>query len=218
MQTQIEEVLTPFFKKYRLFRYEKGEIIYRPGEEILTVAFAKSGFVRLYTISKEGKEITTNLFKPLFYLTLIYSNNKMLCRHYFECVTPVELWKVPKTEFIDFIAKNPEIAHTLNNLILRVLENIIFDMENIISGNSYKKTASIIASLAKQYGVKDSITGQVLIDFSMTHEILASLTGLTRETTSLQIKKLRDKEIIVTKGKHLIINNPDKLQNIFMPE
>ena len=62
MENQIiEEKLGKFFQKYPLHHYKKGEILLRPGESCSSVCFIKSGYVRLFSETKNGKETTINL-------------------------------------------------------------------------------------------------------------------------------------------------------------
>lgn len=213
MDNKTIKSLITFFEKYKVYKYKKGEIIYRPGDMFSHVAFAKSGYVKLYTIDSEGAVTTVNLFKPLFFLTLEYATNDSQSRYYFEAVTTVEVWRAPKEEVISFLKENADVLFIVNHMILKVLEETIFNMGNAVGGNSYKKVSSILSSLAKQFGSKDK-NKNITIDFGTTHEDIASMTGLTRETVSLQIKKLKDENIIDQDGKFYIINDMESLEKI----
>jgi CRP-like cAMP-binding protein len=49
------------------------------------------------------------------------------------------------------------------------------------------------------------------IDFGITHKLIASLTGLTRETVTLQMIRLEKEGIIVNKSKSVQVLNKEKL-------
>ena len=213
MQPQIEKLLIDFFSKYRVFKYKKGEIIARPGDQFSQILFTKSGYVRLYTVSVSGNQQTVNFFKPTFYLSLHSALQNKTSRYYFECVTPVEIWKAPIKDFVDFSKADTNVLEALNTTLLNVLEGTIYDIGNIIPGTSHRKVAAIIYSLARQSGKKIS-PHKVLIDLIATHEVLASLTGLTRETTTIQIRKLIEAKIIIQENRRLIIINMTKLEAI----
>lgn len=213
MGTKVVEELTGFFDKNKLYKYKKGEIIYRPGDSISHVSFVKSGYVKLYILDQNGQSVTINFFKPLFFLTFWYSVNNLPSRYYFEAVTDVEAWRAPVEEFNDFLDKNTKILFEFNQMLLKVLEETIFNMGNTVSGSSYKKVATILLSLSKQYGGKNT-EGQIMIDFGTTHEDIASLTGLTRETVGIQINRLKDEKIITQESKYYIILNQNKLNEI----
>lgn len=212
MNTDTQLQLIQFFEKYKLFKYKKGEIIYRQGDIFNHVAFAKSGYVKLYIINSEGQEKTINLFKPLFFLTMTYALNDLESRYYFEAVTPLEVYRAPKDDVSNFIKENPEILLKINHNLLRTFEETIFNMENSTIGNSYRKISTIILSLSKQFGV--NIDNKLKINFSTTHEILASLTGLTRETAGIQINKLKDEGIISQNGKFITVEDVAALEKL----
>lgn len=213
MNTKIIENLTSFFQKHKLYKYRKGEIIYRPGDLFSHVAFAKSGYVKLYVIDQNGETTTINLFKPLFLLTLEYSTNHTESRYYFEAVTDVELWRAPVEEMEEFFNTNTDVLLTVNHMVLKALEETIFNMSNAVGGNSYKKVSTILFSLSKQFGNLNE-EGLTMIDFDTTHEDIANLTGLTRETVGIQINRLKDEKIIGQEGKSYIILNPEQLNSI----
>ncbi len=213
MNTKTIEVLTSFFDKNKLYKYKKGEIIYRPGDLLSHVAFVKSGYVKLYIIDQNGQSVTINFFKPLFFLTFWYSLNELPSRYYFEAVTDVELWRSPIKDFRSFLESNLDVLFDVNQMLLKVLEETIFNMGNTVGGSAYKKVSTIFMSLFKQYGSKNE-NGQLVIDFKTTHEDIASLTGLTRETVGIQINRLKDEKIITQEGKYYMILDIEKLNDI----
>jgi len=212
MDKSIEQNLLSFFKDHRLVKYKKGENLYRPGDIFHDVSFVKSGYVRLYFTSPEGKELTLDFFKPLFYLSFFYSLTRSESRYYFEALSPVEVYKSPKKDFLDFLEKNPQINLSLYTNIAKLTQDIFLNIENIVTNNAYCKVANTLYTLSSKLGVKKN--GHVLIDLSLTHRIIASLAGLTRETASLQIKKLEREGVILQESKHIIIKDPQRLSEL----
>jgi CRP-like cAMP-binding protein len=94
--------------------------------------------------------------------------------------------------------------------VLDTFRNNLVNSQYLVQGTAYSKVASILVSLANNYGTKKG--DKVTINFATTHRVLASLTGIARETTSLQILKLKDKGIIQTKGSHFVINDIEELK------
>lgn len=212
MDKGIEENLLSFFKEHRLIKYKKGENLYRPGDIFHDVSFVKSGYVRLYFISPEGKDLTLDFFKPLFYLSFFYSLTQSESRYYFEALSPVEVYKAPKKDFIEFLDKNPQINLPLYTNIAKLAQDIFLNVENIVTNNAYRKVANTLYNLSSKLGVRKN--GHVLIDLALTHRIIASLAGLTRETASLQIKRLEREAIISQESRQIIIKDPQKLAQL----
>jgi CRP-like cAMP-binding protein len=210
MTKDIEKQLSQYFKDFKLQKFKKGELIYQPGDEINDVGFVKSGYVRLYTISKDGQEFTINIFKPVFYLSLIYALGKGDNPYYFEAITPVELYKAPKEEVLKYIKNNPELTFDLMTNILDGFREMLINSQYLAYGNAYSRIASIIMSLANNYGTKDG--NKVKLNFATTHRVIASLTGTARETATIQILKLKEKGIIESRGSHMVIEDMDRLK------
>lgn len=209
MENNIESKLTKFFEQYKSLYFEKGETIYRPGEKIDQVGFVKSGYVRLYSHSKDGKEITLNFFKPVFYLSYLFSSTNKENKYYFEATTEVEMWKSPVDAFQKFVAENQDILFWLNQRLLMALEEVLSNVEDTISGDSYSKIISIIVSLARKISTVEG--KETTIDVNTTHRIVASLAGTSRETASKQLKRMEREGLIVQKNRKIVIMDLEKL-------
>ena len=210
MNPEIEKKLTDFFKQYKAIKYKKRQLIYQPGSQIDSIAFVKSGYIRLYTLSKDGEEYTINIFKPAFYLSLIYAISGTENPYYMEAITPVELYKAPKEEVLNFIKKENDLMFGLVVNILDHFRELLINSQFLVHGSAYSKVTSILLSLANNYGTKKG--SKVTLNFATTHRVLASLTGTARETTSLQVIKLKEKGLIKSRGSYIIIDDIDRLR------
>ena len=212
MNNNIEQKLIEFFEKYRLIEYKKGDVIFRPGDDFYSVSFVKDGYVRLFTQTKQGKEITINLFKPVFYLSLMFASNHKENNYFFEAITDVTLWKAPVEDVRLFLRNDPEVLEWLNDKLLKTLDEVLTNVGETTSGDSYSKVISIINSLASKFGKED--TDGITIDFQTTHRVIASLAGISRETASLQIKKMENEGLLKQQNRRIVIPDIQKLQKI----
>lgn len=226
MEEKTKKKLIRFFRKFPLKRYKKGQIILRPGEEFPGIMFVKSGYVRVYRIFKDkpayakassysadksaGKQVTLQLFRPTLYFSMIGAMTKQVNHHYFEAITPVELWVAPMKETLEYLEKEKEIKDDLMKTILSELVNMSVSMGEYITGNAYNKVAGIIKYLGERFG--KTKREKVWIKFKVSHRLVASLTGLTRETVTLQMLKLKKEGIIETKKGQVAIRNEAKLE------
>lgn len=210
MDSQVKQKLDHFFGQYRLIKYKKGEIIYRPGDEPSNISYIKSGYVRLYTISKDGQELTIDLLKPYFYFTLIYAVINVKNKYYIETISPVELWSAPKQETLKFIKNDPQILFEITKNLFTAIDNLLTNIEYLISGNTKTKVASMLLLLASRFGQKEP--SGVRIDLTPTHQDIAGLLGTSREIVSIQIKELEKMGIIAKKGRFWQVLDMKKLE------
>lgn len=210
MSVAIAERLNKFFSKFKKLQYKKGELILRGGDSPQGVYFIEKGYVKDYSISKEGEELTLIIFKPEDFFPLQWVFNNKPNVHYFEAMTSVEIWRCPKSDFITFIEANPEIFFELTSHIMLRLGGITQRMEYLAFGNAYQKVASIIMICAERFG-EEKDDGWI-IRIPLTHREVAMLVGMTRETVSIEIKKLERKGIINYKGRSIFVKDLTKLK------
>lgn len=209
MDAILKKKLESFFSGYNVVRYRKGEIILRPGEKPGYVGFIKSGYVRVYTLSENGQEVTMQFFKPILYFTAIYAMTGIENRFYFEAITPVEMYAAPVNEMEDFFEKDPKMKEKVMNNILLSFIDLVEQMGTLLSGSAYNKVATMVFSLANRAAKNDE--NYENIDFGVTHKLIASLTGLTRETVTLQMLRLEREGLIINKNKKVIVVDQERL-------
>lgn len=210
MSISVTDKLNGFFSKLKKHHYKKGEIILRGGDSPQGVYFIDKGYVKDYSISKEGEELTLIIFKSEDFFPMQWVFNNKPNTHYFEAMSAVELWRCPKEEFINFIEANPEIFFELTSHILTRMGGIMQRMEYLAFGNAYEKVASILMICAERFGKKEG--EEIIIQVSLTHRDIANLLGLTRETASIEIKKLERKNLIAYRGRHLVVKDVSGLK------
>ncbi|MBI4100756.1 Crp/Fnr family transcriptional regulator [Candidatus Microgenomates bacterium] len=126
-------------------------------------------------------------------------------------MTAVELWRVSRNQFLDFIKANPDILFELTSRITVRLGGLLERMEYLVFGNAHQKVASILAICAQRFGRQEG--GKTKISVPLTHKDIAALIGFTRETVSLEMKKLEKKGIISRRGQLILVKNSKKLED-----
>jgi CRP-like cAMP-binding protein len=212
MNEKIKKQLITFFNKYKLIKYKKGQIILKPGEKIPGILFDKSGYVRVYTISKDGKEITLPMLRPMFFCSLVDSLLGKENKYYIEAITPVELWIAPEKEFMDFIKTDNDLYDKLTKVMLSDFIDLTNNVSQLIFGDAYTKIAGLIYSMSEKFG--ESKGKETIIGFNTPHRMLASMTGLTRETVTLQLLKLQKEGHLYNKGRRIVVRDMNKLKEI----
>lgn len=202
--------LDDFFSKHKLIKYKKGEIILRPADIPQGIIFLKKGYVRLYSISESGEELTLIIFKPNNLFPLMWVFNDIPNDYYLETMTGVEVYRAPKEEFLHFLSFNHDVFRFVTGRILSRLCRILKRMEYLVFGNSYQKVASILMICAEHFGEKKN--NKIVVQVALTHKDIGTLVGVTRETASLEMKKLEKKGIIGYHNRRIVIKNVKKLK------
>jgi len=174
------------------------------------VYYLKDGYVRLFSVSDLGKELSLNIFKPGSFFPMTWAIADVPNRYFFEALTDVAVLRMPKDEVVEFLKREPDILLDLTRRILVGLEATLARIQYLISGSASEKVAATILMLGKRFGKAKN--KKVAITLRITHKDIANFAGLTRETASQEIKKLEEKGLIEQKHQHLLIRDVQKLQ------
>ncbi len=201
--------LENFFSQYKLFKYKKGEAVLRSGDTPQGVYLVKKGYIKLYSICREGAELDLIIFKTDDFFPVTWVFNDKLREEHLEAMTESEVWRAPKDKFVDFIKANPDVLFELTSRILGRLDGLLQRMEHLVFGNAYEKVASILVICSERFGEKEK--NRIVIQVPLTHKDIANLAGVVRETASIELKKLERKGIIMHSGGSLIVRNMREL-------
>lgn len=204
------EQLYSFFSNYRRLAYKKGQALLRADDTPSAVFYLVKGYVRMFSISESGQELTLMIIKPGDAFPIRWAVTGERHRYYFEAITPVEVFKAPIDSFSEFIHSNSEVLYYLLNNILIRLGGLLERMEYLNFGNAYQKVASILVICAERFGVKNGKS--IVIRVPLTHSDISNLIGLTRETTSVELKKLERRGLCVKDGKYIKVKNMESLK------
>ncbi len=210
IKKQASEKLSNFFSKFKKLSFRKGETILRASEKPSGVFYLKKGYARIYSISKDAQELTFIIYKPGDFFPTIWPIQGPPLRYYTEALTNIEVYLAPKEEFQKLIKANNEILFEITNRIITRFAGLLLRMEYSIFGNAYNKVAAIIILCAERFGIikKNSI----LIQVPLTHQDIANLLGVARETVSIEMEKLQEKGLIGHLGKFLVIKDIQRLK------
>lgn len=201
-----EKKIKNFFDKGRTVVYKKRHTFLNAGDVPQGVHFIKKGYVRLYSVSPSGKEITLVIYEPGDFFPVVWGlQGKSASIYYFETFTSVELQRVQWKDFNQFVQENLDVFKLLVDHILIRFQTSLKRMEYLVFGNSRAKVSSVFMTLAERFGVKKA--GAILIPFPMAHRDISTLAGLTRETTSYEISALKKSGTLVQKRGYFTVRD-----------
>lgn len=204
--------LDNFFAGFKKVSLKKGGTIYRAEDKIHSVYYLKAGYVKLYSLSKNAQELIFIIYKPGDLFPLIPTINEVPSAYYAETMTQAEVYQAPLNQFRSFLYQNGDIVFELMSHILTRFGGVLTRMEYAIFGIAKNKVAGIILICSERFGAKNE--EGILIQVPLTHQDIANLLGVARETVSIEMKKLQNSGVIDYRnhGKHLIVRDTEKLK------
>lgn len=195
-----------YYDKFEHCFFRKGEIIIYPKKDSPDAIFIKKGYVREYTLSHQGVELTLHIFSPgsCFPMTWIISSIKN--RYFYEALTQVEAYKIPKEKMLNFLKKRPDVLFDLTDRLLRGLDKLVFRIEGLVFASAYWRVVSVLLFLARHFGQKET-DGRVMLTYKFTHRDVAALAGISRETASRTLKMAKKRGLINSKRSLIVISD-----------
>jgi CRP/FNR family transcriptional regulator len=175
---------------------KKGSILLYQGEIPRTAFIIRRGLVRVYTITTSGEERTIALHGKgdIFPLPWIFGEvtNTLF---YYEAMADSEVVTAPKTHILEAVANNPELTTAILKFSINEYTALLLRITALEQSRAAEKIGLTLYYLIFRHSIEKT-PGMYTIDIKMTQSMIASLVGLTRESTAVNLKLLKKKGII----------------------
>ncbi|MBI2798032.1 Crp/Fnr family transcriptional regulator [Candidatus Saccharibacteria bacterium] len=173
------------------------------------VFYLASGTVRQYDITEQGTVIIVNIFKPPAFFPMSWAINQTENSYFFEAMEPVELWLAPREDMVNFTRDNPDVAFNLLSRLYRGTDGLLLKMAHLMGASARSRLMLELIIAAKRFG-KPSPKGEIKLN--ITAGELAAQTGLTRETVSRELQKLKAEKLVRVSFGIIVISNLTALE------
>lgn len=201
--------------KGRQYKIPKGQIV-QSTDDRRVFNLVDKGYLKRYLISNEGTYGVQVIYGPgdIFPITLAFSAlfgreiNEGPETYYYEAMTELELYTLDEIDVVEAIKKDPILYKDLFAICGNRLHSTLQGLENLTLKTSYQRVAHELLYMAKKFGEKKANGTVILVP--LTHQDIADMLSLTRETVSTAMVQLRKKKLITT-GKSICVPNLEKL-------
>jgi CRP/FNR family transcriptional regulator len=197
--------LQALLEKCRTTSYRQGSIILYQGEVPRAAMVIKEGIVKAYTITPQGDEriVTFNIQDEIFPLAWAFDKAQSTF-YYFEALTDCVVYQVPREELQRFIAANPQVMAEVLDYYITSYSSSLLQITALEQAKASEKIMYTLYFLMGRYG-REIMPGVFKVNIDLTHQMIASLVGLTRETTATEILKLKKRGAVTYKSQRYII-------------
>lgn len=210
MDQTVQPKIDAFFRKYKKHSYKKGEILVRADDEPQGTMYLTTGRVKAYTISRKGEEVIVNIFREGSFFPMSWAVSDSSNTYFYEALTEVELWRAPKNDVVVFLRTEPDVLFDLLRRVYIGVDGVLQRMSYLMGEDAYTRLIAELVITAKRFGEK---TGDGAVELKISEKDLAAQTGLTRETVSREIKKLKDKNLVALHRDIVLIHSLSSLEN-----
>lgn len=202
-----------FLKRYPARKLKKGWPLLYQGEVPRTAFVVKSGMVKVYDINTNGEEkvITFTDTDGLLAPEWLFSKSRVSL-YYADAFTDTEVHAVPRQELYDVLHQDAEMLRFGLNRYVNLYVGAQLHISALEQSRAVEKLLRIFQWLAIRFGEEQN-PGVVKLNIRLTQQDLARMIGMTRETTTVELGKLRDDKVVLYQKKHYILNL-EKMQQI----
>lgn len=208
---QISPYLKELMQSGHLKKYPKGQTIIYQDDTTRDVYIIRSGYVKVYDIDKQGNEKILHILRPTALMPFVFFSGPDSSTHWFYgALTDCEVAVFSYDQIKTAERQHPELYEEL----VRSFSLEVHEMLNRLSslGKSSAKV-KIMAALRFlcAYTSKEQADGWCQVDFPVNHQLLADITGLTRESAAMIMKELGKKELVRNPRQTVLQINSKKL-------
>lgn len=178
----------------RMVRHSGGEELVAEGMATESYANVMRGVVKLTKVLEDGRQQIVGLqFAPDF-LGRIFARDSAVTA---EAASDVDLCHVSKSALERLVSANPKLEHRLMQQALRELDEAREWMVTLGRKTAAEKVASFLYLIATHLDPSQDVNAKGRsFDLPLTRGDIADFLGLTLETVSRQLSRLRAEQVI----------------------
>jgi CRP/FNR family cyclic AMP-dependent transcriptional regulator len=218
-QSNYTRRIDQLFEDGRVKIYPKNQLIHYEGDPLTHIYLIRRGFVKAYTILDSGDTRTMmllakdDIFPLAFSSSMDWDNYKI--RYFYQSLSETELMVLPSRVLQNNIENDIELMNTYMSYLSASNEAIMNQLEVMKNKKAIDKVGMLLPYLISKSG-REVKPGIFQLELKLSHQEIADLSGVTRETTTTLIKQL-EKEGIIDQSQSRWRVNMKSLQKILGP-
>lgn len=171
-----------------------GTVLHDGGVDCLGLLLVKSGQLRAYILSDEGREITINRFFEMD--ICVFSASCVMPNMQFDIVVEAEkdseLWIIPACLYRNLMDESLAVSNYSNNLMMTHFSELMWLVEQVMWKSFDKRLAGF---LLEECRLEDSTS------LKLTHEKIANHMGTAREVVTRMLRYFQSEGLVkLTRG------------------
>jgi CRP/FNR family transcriptional regulator len=192
---------------------QKGQFIFQEGDPADWFHIVQHGNVKCIKSNPEGREVTLKVLMPgdLFCCeaSAFSGSTHPGCA---QSMGDGAIIKIHRKTMLAVIQRNPEAAVSIINYLSHRLRESQDNAKAFALDRAEQRVAALLVNLAERSGIQES--NGIRISVRLTHQDLADMAGLTKETTSRILSRFKKDQLIAGHGKQLQILHLPRLQEM----
>jgi CRP/FNR family cyclic AMP-dependent transcriptional regulator len=194
----------------RAVEFNAGQVIHGPNDSAEAFYFIESGEVRLYDVIDGNSERLLDILGPNGWLGVAALGNYPVYKTRAVAETRSILWSLPTANLRKVLIEHGEIGLQIMQSLARRLTEAWTDGSRMVFDDCRQRLIQTLVRFSKTPAARPTAEGTVL---RITHKQLAQAVGAARETVSVCLTELRNKNFVRT-GRNQLIFDPEQLARL----
>jgi CRP/FNR family cyclic AMP-dependent transcriptional regulator len=179
-----------------LRHFPKKSTILFQGEVPSSVMVLRSGIVKVYGITSDGDQRTVTLLTAgdVFPMSWVFGKSPV-CIYYFEALTDCVVLAVSRETYEHALVEHAELKEQIFQNYLSHYVAATMHVYALEHSYAQDKIIYILQYLVTRFGEKQP-DGRTKIGLRLSHQDIAEMVGITRETAAVELHKLKNKGYI----------------------
>ena len=206
--------------------FAEGEIVLEEGAVPERVCVLCKGMVKLTTCSREGKLLLLRIAGPGDVLGLASVLKDTAYEATVEALEECEVRVIPREHFLAFMDGFRGVGSNSAEAVAREYGSAVLSARRLaLSSSATGKLANVLLDwgrLSAGRGLVGAAAGspkktEEALRFRMplTHEELGQMAGISRETTTRALTKLKAEGLVEMDGERMVLRSPEKLERAY---
>lgn len=198
-----------------LFReqdFKPKEIVFSEGDLGDTVYLLKTGHVRLYRLTEDGKELTLAILGSGDVFGELALFREARRQTFAEALEDSHICAASVDDFTRLMGHRPQPTIMVASEIAKRRSEMETRVAGLAYGSVRTKLLHALRHLAREHGEERS-GGKIRISIWLSHQELAQLIGATRETCTIELGKLQKIGAVCFDDDHHMVIDPVRLES-----
>lgn len=177
-------------------QFAKKRTILFQGEIPRSAMVLQSGLVKVYGITTGGDQRTVTLLSAgdIFPVECVFDKSRVSL-YYYEAITDCTVLSLPKSDFTAAMEQDQALQQQVFQTYMAHYTSATMHIYALEHSHAQEKLVYILQYLVARFGEKQD-NGFTKIELRLSHQDIAEMVGLTRETTAVELHRLKDKNLI----------------------
>jgi len=190
--------------------YPANAVLFVQGQVPRGVYLLCKGRAKLTMTSAEGKSVILRIVEPGELMGVNAAFSEKPYELTAETLEPCQMNFIPRDAFMQLVRKHNEVSVNVNEQLSSAYSAACLQIRSL----GLSRTASEkVAGFLLEWASKGKETSQgVRVNLPLTHEEIAQILGVSRETVTRALTELKSKSFITMKGPTVVIRNKSGLE------